>query len=143
MDEANSLRRSVAGVVFSGGSFLLAKRKCVGRQGGRWEFIGGKAEEGETLQDALVREFKEETGFSVVAGDVIASAEFENDKGVFRLYALPVTLPAEFSIEGATFPEHTELGWFPFDAIAALDLVDSDRKLLPALEKWLSSMGQA
>ena len=134
-----SRRRSVAGIAFDGASFLLAKRKNSGQQGGRWEFIGGKAEDGETLHEALIREFKEETGFSISVGDLVSSAEFENNEGSVNLYAFSVALPADFSIKGAVFPEHTELGWFSLEEIAALNLVDSDRKLLPGLEKWLVS----
>ena len=54
----------VAGVIFddSGRQVLLALRKPEQHQGNRWEFPGGKLEEGEALQDGLVRELREEIG---------------------------------------------------------------------------------
>lgn len=131
-------KRSVAGIVFDGAAFLLARRKETGKMGGRWEFIGGKAEEGETLEEALVREFKEEIGLDVAAGDVICSTEFETEKGASKLYAISAILPPNFSIESACLEEHTEAGWFSIEEAAALNLVDSDRKLLPALKKWIA-----
>ena len=131
--------RSVAGIVFDGSSLLLGQRVASGEMGGRWEFLGGKAEGAETLQEALVREFKEETGFLVTAGEAICAAEFEHAGKRSDLYAILVTLPAGFSIEDAALTEHTQLGWFSFEEVESLNLVDSDRKLLPGLKTWLAA----
>ena len=131
--------RSVAGIVFDGTRFLLGQRVQSGEMGGRWEFLGGKAEGAETLQEALIREFKEEIGFLVTAGEVICIAEFEHAGKRSDLYAILVTLPAGFSIEDAALTEHTQLGWFSFEEIESLNLVDSDRKLLPGLKTWLAA----
>ena len=45
---------------------LLAKRHAEAHQGDKWEFPGGKMEAGETAQETLVRELREETGIEVV-----------------------------------------------------------------------------
>ena len=131
--------RSVAGIVFDGSSLLLGQRVASGEMGGRWEFLGGKAEGAETLQEALVREFKEEIGFAVTASNVIATAEFEHAGKERSLYAILVTLPAGFSIEDAALTEHTQLRWFNLEEIESLNLVDSDRKLLQGLKEWLAA----
>lgn len=51
------------GVVYDKqGNILLTQRAPEKHQGGKWEFAGGKVEQGETVQEALVREFYEELG---------------------------------------------------------------------------------
>jgi 8-oxo-dGTP diphosphatase len=55
-------RLVVAGVFATGGKLLLARRPLAGNLPGLWEFPGGKVEEGETPEDALAREWREEMG---------------------------------------------------------------------------------
>ncbi len=50
----------VAGIVVQDSRFLAAERPMDTRFGGMWEFPGGKVEPGESLEQALVREFAEE-----------------------------------------------------------------------------------
>jgi A/G-specific adenine glycosylase len=54
-----------AGLVWKGGRLLVARRPAEGLLGGLWEFPGGKREEGESLEEACVREVREETGLVV------------------------------------------------------------------------------
>ncbi len=50
----------VAGIIYKEDKFLIAQRNFKKSQGGFWEFPGGKVEQGETYEDALIREIKEE-----------------------------------------------------------------------------------
>jgi A/G-specific adenine glycosylase len=54
-----------AGIVRRGSKVLIARRKAEGLLGGLWEFPGGKRRDGETLEEACVREVREETGLAV------------------------------------------------------------------------------
>ena len=59
----------VAGVISRGGKILIAQRKdSCPREPGKWEFPGGRIEEGETPQEALVREIREELGADIEVG---------------------------------------------------------------------------
>ena len=60
----------VAGIIWhkDGERFLIAQRPLDGLLGGLWEFPGGKQEEGETLEEALVREIMEELGIMIEVG---------------------------------------------------------------------------
>jgi A/G-specific adenine glycosylase len=60
-----------AAVVRRNGKILLAKRPSKGLLGGMWEFPGGKVAEGETLQDCLRREIREELGAGIQAGELL------------------------------------------------------------------------
>jgi len=54
----------VAGILWREGRVLAVQRPEGKPQAGFWEFPGGKVEEGEALEDALVREFEEELGLT-------------------------------------------------------------------------------
>ncbi|MCH7732246.1 MAG: A/G-specific adenine glycosylase [Candidatus Marinimicrobia bacterium] len=56
----------VAGVIWNEGRFLIQKRPENALLGGLWEFPGGKVQNGENLESALIREIREETGISVI-----------------------------------------------------------------------------
>lgn len=56
-----------AAVIRRDGKILIAQRPLDKHQGGLWEFPGGKVEDGEPVQQALVRELEEELGITVTA----------------------------------------------------------------------------
>lgn len=56
-----------AGLILREGHYLIARRKAGTHLGGLWEFPGGKRESGESLEDCLRRELREELGIDVTA----------------------------------------------------------------------------
>jgi A/G-specific adenine glycosylase len=58
-----------AGVIWRGDQLLISKRHTDDLLGGLWELPGGKQEEGETLEECLVREVREELGIEIAVGD--------------------------------------------------------------------------
>ena len=54
-----------AGLIVREGHYLIARRRADTHLGGLWEFPGGKRERGETLEDCLQRELREELGVDV------------------------------------------------------------------------------
>ena len=54
------MKKSVAGIVCVDGLFFIARRIPSGVMGCHWEFPGGKVEKGDSFQDTLIREYKEE-----------------------------------------------------------------------------------
>jgi 8-oxo-dGTP diphosphatase len=124
------LKKSVAGIAFEGGKLFIARRKSGGDLGGKWEFPGGKVEEGESDEAALKREYLEELGVPVETGPFLAEAAFEHRGRKFSLNAYRVF----FKDTNFILQEHTEWRWASFGEIGELDFADSDRKLLSALE---------
>ncbi len=57
-----------AGLVFRGGKLLITQRYAGSHLGGLWEFPGGKRELGETFEQCLARELREELGVEVAVG---------------------------------------------------------------------------
>jgi 8-oxo-dGTP diphosphatase len=100
--------------------------------GGKWEFPGGKVEEGESDEDALVREYYEELGVPVRTGALLGSASFEHHGCIHTVNAYRIY----FSSRSFSLREHTEWRWASPEEIEELDFVESDRKLIPALKPY-------
>jgi 8-oxo-dGTP diphosphatase len=125
----------VGAMVFdSDGRVFLARRGPKARnEAGRWEFPGGTVEFGETLADAVVREFDEEYGMTVqVTGLIGAADHILPGEGQ---HWVSVSFTAQY-IDGTPTirePEKcTEIGWFKSDELPA-DLSEAARQTLRAL----------
>lgn len=60
----------VAALIWKGNQFMICQRPAHKARGLLWEFVGGKVEPGETREEALVRECREELAVTVSVGDV-------------------------------------------------------------------------
>ena len=78
--------RVAAGLVFRHGRLLIAQRRPGDHLGGQWEFPGGKVNRGESLEDCLRRELKEELGIEVRVGKLFDQIEHRYPKRRVRLY---------------------------------------------------------
>jgi 8-oxo-dGTP diphosphatase len=74
----NRLRVRVCGILIENDCVLLVKHKGLGEKGVLWSPPGGGVEYGISIQDNLVREFKEETGLIVKICDFLYASEFLN-----------------------------------------------------------------
>jgi len=66
-----------AGLVFRDGKLLITERYADAHLGGLWEFPGGKREPGESFEQCLERELREELGIEVVVGRLVDSLTHE------------------------------------------------------------------
>jgi len=77
----------VAAVIARHGRYLLGKRPPNAMLGGLWEFPGGKVEPGETPEQALARELKEELGVEVEVGPLVATVDHAYSHFTITLHA--------------------------------------------------------
>ncbi|GHV76687.1 7,8-dihydro-8-oxoguanine-triphosphatase [Spirochaetia bacterium] len=125
------MKLSVAGIAWDAGRFFIARRVSGGAVGDKWEFPGGKVEEGESCEAALKREYREEFAVDISLGAFLGSASFEH-RGIPRMVK---AYRIFFDHTNFTLTEHTQWRWASLDEITGLDFVDSDRRLLPALQR--------
>ena len=67
----------VAALIWDGDRFLACQRPANKARALLWEFVGGKVESGETKEQALIRECREELGVTVEVGSVFMEVTHE------------------------------------------------------------------
>ena len=131
------MSHSVACIDYRNGKILIAKRIVRGDMGGRWEFPGGKIEEGEDYITAVKREMQEELGSDCQVYEKLAEGTFfHKDKECF-VTAYRVTLANDGITAPFKLSEHTEIAWVDPAEIAGLSFVDSDLNILEQIKKSL------
>jgi 8-oxo-dGTP diphosphatase len=122
----------VATAIVRGGQVLAQQRAYPRADAGRWEFPGGRVEPGESEQDAVVRECREELGVEVLAGEAVGMDVPLRAGMVLRLYTA--------SLVGAGEPvavEHSAVKWVAAEELDSVEWLDADLAFLPALRKLL------
>jgi mutator protein MutT len=74
-----------AGVIFSRGKILITQRCADQHLGNLWEFPGGKVENGESFEDCLKREIREELGIEISVGELVEDLTHEYPEKTVRL----------------------------------------------------------
>jgi 8-oxo-dGTP diphosphatase len=65
-----------AALIFRAGKLLITQRHAGAHLGGLWEFPGGKREAGETFEECLVREIREELGVEIAVGELFEEVAY-------------------------------------------------------------------
>lgn len=134
------MSRSIACIDYRNGKVFLAKRQDVGDMGGRWEFPGGKIDEGEDFVTAIRREMSEEFGVKVEVFDRLCQVTFEHKGKLCYVDAFKVRLEEDGLSRRFTLTEHTDYMWEDFSNIPSLNFVDSDMKIYEKLKDMVASL---
>ena len=127
-----SIRVSVA-VIHRDGKIFATKRGY-GEYKGKWEFPGGKREEGESGEEALYREIREELDSKVKIERLICTTDYD-----YPTFHLTMDVYLSTLIEGKlTLLEHEDAKWVSLDSIDDLDWLPADWSVIDEIKKHFS-----
>ena len=126
----------VGAAIVRDGRVLAARRTAPASVAGRWEFPGGKVEPGETEDESLAREIREELGLRIRVERWCASVEEIGER-----YLLKVAVATIEAGEPAP-TEHDQIRWLAPAELGDVDWLDADRPFLTELSGLLPSLDE-
>ncbi len=123
------MQKVTAAIIRSRDKILIARRIPGKHLGRKWEFPGGKVRPGETPEECLKRELREEFSIETKIGKLFCASTYEDSDIRLEVLAYPVE-----HVSGIiTLHEHEEIKWVTPAEFELYDLVDSDRPLARAI----------
>ena len=125
-----SITDVVAALIWDGSRFMICQRPANKARALLWEFVGGKTEAGETLEDALIRECREELDITVAVGDIFTQVIHEYPDIHIRLTLFNCKIA-----EGTPkLLEHNDLKWILPSEIPDFDFCPADKDILTLIQ---------
>lgn len=121
----------VAALIWREERFLACQRPAHKARGLLWEFAGGKVEPGETREQALVRECREELAVTVAPRDVFMEVTHQYPDLTVHL----TLFNAELQEGEPQALEHNALRWITVEEIGELPFCPADEEILERLKK--------
>ncbi len=116
----------VAALIKDGDKILICQRPANKKRGMLWEFVGGKVEAGETMQQALIRECREELDITLAVGDEYISVVHE-----YPDITVHLTLFNAAIVEGTPkLLEHNAIKWVTVGELSQYDFCPADEDIL-------------
>ena len=113
---------------------IFATQRGYGEYKGKWEFPGGKREEGESGEEALYREIREELDSKVEIEKLICTTDFD-----YPTFHLKMDVYLASLVEGKlTLLEHEDAKWVSLDSIDNLDWLPAAWSVIDEIKKHFS-----
>lgn len=126
MNDMRTPTEVAAALIWDNDRFMICRRPVTKSCALLWEFVGGKAEKDETLEQTLIRECREELGITVAVGDVFCEVTHEYPDITVHLTLFHATIA-----EGTPqLLEHADLKWITPSEIPQYDFCPADRDIL-------------
>lgn len=121
----------VAALIWDEDKFLICQRPANKARGLLWEFVGGKVENGETKEQALIRECQEELAISVEPHEVFTEVTHEYPDIIVHLSLFNCAI-----LRGLPqLLEHNAMAWITQDEIPNYDFCPADEVILKRIKK--------
>ena len=121
----------VAALIWERDRFLICQRPAHKARGLLWEFVGGKVEPGETREEALVRECREELDIALEMGGVFMEVTHRYPDLTVHLTLFNATIR-----EGVPRKlEHNDLRWITVEEMDRYAFCPADREILERLRQ--------
>lgn len=125
-DRSENVVEVVAALIWRGDKFMICQRPADKARGLLWEFAGGKVEPGETREQALLRECREELAVTLSIGKPFMDVTYE-----YPDITIHLTLFNAAIAEGVPKKlEHNELRWITPEEIPQYEFCPADRAIL-------------
>ena len=119
----------VAALIWKNNKFMICQRPAHKARALLWEFVGGKVEPGETKEQALIRECREELAITLDVGDVFMDVTHEYPDITVHMTLFNATIT-----EGEPQKiEHNDIRWITPDEIQNYDFCPADVAILKRL----------
>ena len=118
----------------NGEPIIFATQRGYGDLKGGWEFPGGKIEEGEMPQEALVREIKEELETKIVVGELIDTIEYDYPKFHLSMDCFW----AEIVSGDLVLKEHEAAKWLTKDELDSVEWLPADITLIDKIKEVIN-----
>ena len=121
----------VAALIWQDERFMICQRPAHKARGMLWEFVGGKVEAGETKEQALIRECREELAVTLSVGDALMEVIHEYPDLTVHLTLFNATIA-----EGIPQKlEHNDIKWITPSEIENYDFCPADEEILARIKK--------
>ena len=124
----------VAALIWDNDRFLACQRPANKARGLLWEFVGGKVDSGETWEEALIRECREELGITVAVGDIFMDVVHEYPDITVHLILFNAQI-AEGTIQ---LLEHNDARWILPTEIPNYQFCPADKDILAEIVRRFS-----
>ena len=121
------MKRVVAALIMQHGKLLVCQRTRHQTMPLKWEFPGGKIEEGEQPRDALRRELDEELGIHATIGDELARIQHEYPNGGMVELRFYIVREYKGELENRIFKD---IQWAKPKDLAKFDFLEADLTLV-------------
>ena len=123
----------VVAAIIRDGNMIFATQRGYGDYKDGWEFPGGKIEQGETPQQALAREIKEELDTEIVVGDSLTTVEYDYPSFLLCMHCFWCRI-----VDGVpVLKEHEAARWLDPEHIDSVDWLPADRAIIPLIKDRL------
>ena len=111
--------------------FLICQRPAHKARGMLWEFVGGKVEPGESREEALIRECREELAITISVGDIFTEVTHTYPDLTIHL----TVFNAEITAGVPRKLEHNDLRWITADELDRYAFCPADQSIVEKLRK--------
>ena len=126
MDSKKKITEVVAALIKKENKFMICRRPAHKARGLLWEFVGGKVEKGETKEQALIRECREELDVTLSVGDVFMDVVHE-----YPDLTIHLTVFNSKIAEGKPKKiEHVDIKWITKREISDYEFCPADKEIL-------------
>ena len=115
----------VAALIWDRDRFLICQRPENKSRGLLWEYVGGKVEAGETKQEALIRECKEELDVTITVGDIVMDVVHKYPDITVHL----TLFHAQIVSDEIRLLEHNAVAWITLDEIPHYAFCPADKEI--------------